>query len=283
LLDIHAVNAVFAAVNQPIMHEVSPVPVNQAFFIPAGRSFFAIFRESVFSVISSGTAIDPFLVEFGRLYEHVRREYQELEIWEDTLVANRIGELLGGEYVREKGNDFIKMPDGRRVPVAVSSSGQQELLPLAITLATIGGQEGGRVWTTLFVEEPEAHLFPTSQRQIVHLFAAVTDLVSADSSSQYVITTHSPYILAALNNLMYGGKIASQDPDKLKDVLGLLGPDVLIAPEKVAAYSLEDGGARDIIDPETKLVEATLIDRVSGDLAREFEQLVSIEFGGETA
>jgi hypothetical protein len=64
-------------------------------------------------------------------------------------------------------------------------------------------------------------------------------------------------------------------------VIGLFNPDVLIDPEKVAAYSMENGRARSIIDPETQLVEATLIDKVSGELAREFEQLVAIEFGGD--
>jgi len=132
------------------------------------------------------------------------------------------------------------------------------------------------------VEEPEAHLFPSTQRQVVHFFAAVIDLLSPESSSQYIITTHSPYILAALNNLMYGGKIASENSDKREEVVGLLGSDVLIDPEKVGAYLLENGGAKFIIDPETKLIEATLIDRVSGDLAREFEQLVAIEFEGAT-
>lgn len=233
--------------------------------------------------MSVAPGLDPFLVEFGKLYEIVRRlalpETEEVDV---SPITTRIEELLGGKYFRDQGDDFIRMPDGRRVPLAVSSSGQQELLPLAITLATIG-EDDDRARSTMFVEEPEAHLFPTAQRQIVHLFAAVADLLSPESSSQYIITTHSPYILAALNNLMYGGKIAREFAEKRDEVLGLLGPDVLINPEKVGAYSLGNGHARSIIDPETQLVEATLIDRVSGDLAREFEKLVAIEFGGEPA
>jgi len=165
--------------------------------------------------------------------------------------------------------------------MTVASSGQQELLPLLLALATVGGNNVLSGQRTVFVEEPEAHLFPTAQRQIVHLFAVAIDLLSPGSSSQYIITTHSPYILTALNNLVYGGKVARENAEKRDEVIGLLGPDVLIDPEKVAAYSMENGRARSIIDPETQLVEATLIDRVSGELAREFEQLVAIEFGGD--
>jgi hypothetical protein len=279
-----AVEAVNVAIEDRVSADLSPTLTNQSYFIPAGRSFFATFRSSIFSLISAAVSIDPFLVEFGRLYEQVRAQFMRAPIlWENSPIADRVEELLGGYYVGVKGDDFIRMPDGRQVPVSVSSSGQQEVLPLAMALASVGGSNVLSGQRTLFVEEPEAHLFPTAQRQVVHLFAAAIDLLSPESSSQYIITTHSPYILAALNNLMYGGKIASEGPEKREEVVGLLGSDVLIDPETVGAYSLENGAARFIIDPETKLIEAMLIDRVSGDLAREFEQLVSIEFGGETA
>jgi len=275
-------DAVHSAIDERISTDLSPGLTNEGYFIPAGRSFFATFRSSIFSLLSAAVSIDPFLVEFGKLYERARAQFLRVPaIWENSPIA-RIEELLGGNFITVKGDDFIRMPDGRQVPVAVSSSGQQEILPLALALASLGGASALSMRRTIFVEEPEAHLFPSTQRQVVHFFAAVIDLLSPESSSQYIITTHSPYILAALNNLMYGGKIASENSDKREEVVGLLGSDVLIDPEKVGAYLLENGGAKFIIDPETKLIEATLIDRVSGDLAREFEQLVAIEFEGAT-
>jgi hypothetical protein len=276
LFDIVGLRAARTAIDRRISAELSPALTNPLYFIPAGRSFFATFRSGVFA------EIDPFLNEFGTLYERVRRRYAPVsQRPETTAMLRRMEDLLGGRYVREQEDDYILMPDGRRIPLAVSSSGQQEVLPLALILATINEANGDRARSTLFVEEPEAHLFPTAQRQVVHLFAAATDLLSPGSYTQIFITTHSPYILAALNNLMYGGKIADEDAAKRESVVELLGADVLIDPEKVAAYSMERGATREIIDPETKLVEATLIDRVSGDLAREFERLVAIDFGGD--
>ncbi|HET7228673.1 MAG TPA: AAA family ATPase [Longimicrobium sp.] len=279
---VFAVSAVQQAIDERLAGDELTVLANAIYFIPAGRSFFATLRSNVFSYIASA-ALDPFLVEFGRVYERVRRRHRSGEsadpLWASPI-RKRVEELLRGTYVREKDDDFIQTTDGRRVPVSVSSSGQQEVLPMALVLSAIGETNGDPARSTLFVEEPEAHLFPTAQRQIVHLFATVTDLMAASSFSQYIITTHSPYILSALNNLMYGGKIAREHDEKREDVLRLLGP-VLIDPGKVDAYSMENGGARSMIDPETRLVEATLIDRVSGDLAREFEQLVAIEFGGD--
>lgn len=284
LFDIVGFRAARQALDKRISKDVSPTLTNPTYFIPAGRSFFATFRSSVFSLLSGTSDIDPFLSEFGSLYERVRRRYTPPSQRSDqAATATRIDELLGGEYVRDQEDDYILMPDGRRIPLAVSSSGQQEVLPLAIILATINEANGDRARSTLFVEEPEAHLFPSAQRQIIHLFAAATDLESPQSHTQYVITTHSPYILAALNNLMYGGKIARENGTKAEEVFDLLGRNVLIDPKKVGAYSLESGAARSIIDQETQLVEASLIDRVSGELAREFEQLVEIDFGGDRA
>jgi hypothetical protein len=283
---LFSVHAVQNAIDERLEADSLPVLTNRSYFIPAGRSFFAAMRSTVFSLIATTAALDPFLVEFGKVYELVRLRYAPDEVMEPSQTSplrERVEQLLCGVYVREKGADFIRMPDGRKVPIAVSSSGQQEVLPMALTLAAIGETNGDPAKTTLVVEEPEAHLFPTAQRQLVHLFAAVIDLLSPGSSSQYIITTHSPYILAALNNLMYGGKIAAEHPDEREAVNDLLGSAVLIDPERVGAYSMEHGGARFIIDRETRLVEATLIDRVSGDLAREFENLVAIEFGGESA
>jgi len=277
-----AVETVHVAIREQIATDLSPTLTNECYFIPAGRSFFATFRSSIFSLLSASAEIDPFLVEFGRFYEQIRRYFwRDAFQWGISPLAPRIDALLGGRYIALRDEDYIQMADGRQVRMTVASSGQQELLPLLLALATVGGNNVLSGQRTVFVEEPEAHLFPTAQRQIVHLFAVAIDLLSPGSSSQYIITTHSPYILTALNNLVYGGKVARENAEKRDEVIGLLGPDVLIDPEKVAAYSMENGRARSIIDPETQLVEATLIDRVSGELAREFEQLVAIEFGGD--
>ena len=254
-------------------------PTTPSFFIPAGRSFFATVRSNVFTLLSRNVTIDPFLAEFGRLYEWARGSYPYLLLTADGGRRGReIEKLLSGTYVTDNGEDYIKTEDGRRVPLASSSSGQQELLPLLLTLVT--RSPVSKTVHTLFIEEPEAHLYPTTQRAVVHLIASISDLFGEAGTSRYVITTHSPYILVALNNLMYGGKIVREKPRRRKAVTNVLGTSGLVDPSKVRAYALEDGRTRPIIDPETELVQATLIDRVSGDLASEFEKLVDIEFEG---
>jgi hypothetical protein len=239
-------------------------------YIPAGRSVYAFIGESIFTLIASGATLDPFIVEFGKLYERLRNAYGIN--WNEQ---NRITSLLSGNYVPNKPNDYIETTDGRRVPVNLCSSGQQEALPIAITLSQI---RDGLRGLSFVVEEPEAHLFPSTQRSMMHFLAATAKLNSKRGETQFLITTHSPYILSAINNLMYAGKIANETTSKLKDIRGVIGDTEVIDPAHVTAYLMQENSVRSIIDPSTGLIEGTLLDEVSGELAREFGKLMDIEF-----
>jgi hypothetical protein len=158
----------------------------------------------------------------------------------------------------------------RRVRLADASSGQQEALPLLLTLGLVfSGLESKR---DVYFEEPEAHLFPTSQREIVELLAAAFNL--AKDSVRFVLTTHSPYILTTFGNLLQAGQrydAVAQPDEKLERIM----PRVYaLCPGDVAAYSLADGQARSIIDPETKLIEADIIDNVSMEIDEQFHRLL---------
>src|SRR5579859_417008 len=107
-------------------------------FIPAGRSFFAILQSSIFSFLSSNRVMDPFLTEFGSFYEDIKtprsshipgdESDRKLKAKIDNLTEN----VLQGKHVIENRKDFLLLPNGRKVSLANSSSGQQEMLPLAL-------------------------------------------------------------------------------------------------------------------------------------------------------
>lgn len=259
-----------------IASETEPVLTNANYFIPAGRSFFSTLRANVFQFL----AIDPFLISFGILYQDARRNFASYSthgINDNKKTASHMSKLICGSYRRVRTQDYIVMDDNRQVAIEHCSSGQQEALPLTMVLSRMGLTSSGISHSTIFIEEPEANLYPGGQREMVHLMIAALDLSSA-SSSQYLITTHSPYILSALNNIMYAGKIAHEYPDKRDRVTSVLGEDMLIDPADVRAYFVSDGRIKSIIDPETGLVNAARLDSVSGALAEEFDRLVDIEF-----
>jgi hypothetical protein len=269
-----SLDLVHTNIYRKVSREISPGLANRNFFIPAGRSYFALLRRGMFSILAGNIQFDPFLIEFGKLYEWIRASHLSQNA-KGKDYEGRISRVLGGTYEQDEIDEFIFMADGRRVPVEVASSGQQEVLPLALLLP--------RIYGNLIVEEPEAHLFPDTQKEIVYLLASTAKLASGDGVNQYLITTHSPYILTSINNLMYASKIIRDFPSRRDDVINVMGHSDLIDPSQVAAYVMSDGTAKSIIDADSELVLASAIDGVSGSLAKEFDRLLDIEFEEKAA
>ncbi|VXD23047.1 conserved hypothetical protein [Planktothrix serta PCC 8927] len=251
------------------------------FFIPAIRSFFAYIQKNVFSVLSTQKSLDPFLETFGSLYEFIKRMMEINKFEEQRKQLNEekiqplVEKILCAKYFHEKGEDFLEFLDGRKIIISNCSSGQQETLPLVVLLSTIpflstigGGQ-------TIYIEEPEAHIFPVSQKHIIELIATVFN--SKPDNLQFFITTHSPYILTAINNLLQAGLIYQDANDEVIKKLEKIVPRYkALLTEDLAVYSLMDGSCQSIISEETGLIDTNIIDSVSEELAIEFDQLLDL-------
>ena len=87
-----------------------------------------------------------------------------------------------------------------------------------------------------------------------------------------MITTHSPYILTAFNNLLYAeqvGKKHHQEVDRL------IGKDYWLESAKNTAYFVENGSIRSIIKDE--LIDATEIDGASDEINALSDKLIDLE------
>jgi hypothetical protein len=263
-----------------MMSALGPWSKFQQIFVPAGRAFFSLLEASVFRTLESGQDLDPFLVSFGAFLEQSKGV-----LYERRLFSNRtrrsagmkdfqqaLSTMLKGDFQRIRRHNYLRYSDGRRVRLAQASSGQQEALPLLLVLGRFWslGHVSGRA---VYIEEPEAHLFPATQRKIVE-FMAEMFRARADEMC-IVMTTHSPYILTALNNLMQAGNRYQQaDASAAKKLEKIIPQSRSLHPGEVAAFALEDGNARSIICPTTKLIDAQMIDDVSSDIAVQFDSLL---------
>jgi AAA15 family ATPase/GTPase len=252
-------------------------------FIPAGRSFFSNLQSNIFSFLSSNNALDPFLREFGSRYESIkpvrlrsRSRLGEKDTKDIQQEINRLIEKsLCGKHIHEKGKDFLEVADGRRISVANSSSGQQETLPLTIMLAALPFLASSRVGQTVYIEEPEAHLFPSAQRNIIELIATVFNY--RKEQLQFFITTHSPYVLTALNNLLQAGLLYEESSEDIQHQLEkIVSRYKSLDVDDLSAYVLSDGKCNSIVCPDTGLIDARVIDSVSDELAIEFDQLLNL-------
>lgn len=251
-----------------------PVLSNPLLFIPASRSFFSNLQSNIFTFLAENINIDPFMSEFGSAYESIKRFYGEKMF----SVKQKHGELrnrilisvLQGEYMHKDHKDWIQCKHGT-INIANASSGQQEALPMLLMLCTIPFTRPFGIKKSIYIEEPEAHLFPFAQKNIV----ALLSLIYANTDHEITLTTHSPYILSAMNVLITAHDYAKKHGvDKAREIIGDAMP---IAFEDVAAYTVEKGTARSIMDPETRLVGESIIDAVSDSFAAEFDRLLEDE------
>lgn len=249
---------------------------NDQLFIPAGRAFFSNIENNVFSFLShSERNIDPFLARFGAYFSYIKSggNRQRKREYSEPLAKG----LLGGKFVIEKDKEYVETPDNRILPLSNLSSGQQEALPLLMMLEPpepdfhFRRPEDSR--TATYIEEPEAHLFPDYQRVITERIAEYA--MAKDSAHSVVITTHSPYVLSTLNNLLLAGRVGSRR-GMASRVAEVIPASRWLPKGSVKAYAFIAGECRELLDPDLGLVDAGYLDSVSSGIASDFERLLDI-------
>jgi hypothetical protein len=177
-----------------------------------------------------------------------------------------------------KDREYIETRDGREIPFSILSSGQQEILPLymALNLFLDDPFTPSAVTHLVYIEEPEAHLFPLSQKRLVEYLASRMSR-SKDGAVDMLITTHSPYVLSTLNNLIKAGSLVDRYGRSARGQIGkIVAQPSWLMPNTVAAYSLHDGRTTSLITKEG-LIDAAYLDEVSGTIAGDFFSLLEIE------
>lgn len=277
-------NILFDAVYSKIKNTDFEEGFQNTIFIPASRSFFANLQKNVFSFLASNMDFDPFIKEFGSQYENSKRFHnsqifrdQELQESTKKKVDNLIKSIISGEYIFSEDKDWISN-DGKRINLANASSGQQESLPMLLILSMWPFIYGNDKSAMFFIEEPEAHLFPMSQKQIISILATIYH----SFNHSFFITTHSPYILTAINNLVMGRdayeKVAENSKEKA--LLAAKIPfDETIRYEDISAYTINTGQLQSITDIDSRLIGASIIDTVSESFDEAFDIASSIVYG----
>lgn len=240
-------------------------------FVPAGRSYFSNIQSSVFLLIARGEVIDPFVIEFGEFYETNKISASGVNEETNNFIQKVTEEILGAKFVLDGKGEYLIHKDGRKIPLLFCSSGQQESLPLTILIKYLLSNKNKTF--SLYIEEPEAHLFPTAQKKIVEIISTAYNLSS--KKSQMVITTHSPYILTSFNNLLQAGHLLENGANK-KKLFKIVPEFEVLKPGELNAYAFEDGGVTSLIDKETGLISADMLDQVSEEIAVQFEELLDL-------
>lgn len=126
--------------------------------------------------------------------------------------------------------------------------------------------------TRIFIEEPEQNLFPNTQQKFVYgLLEMLQEDLNSDSS--LVLTTHSPYVLFAINNCIMGKLVEKNIPtEKFEDVAK--NRSSWISPKEVGIYEIENGRIRCIQD-EDGIIEDNYLNQAYKENSAEYLSLLN--------
>ncbi len=133
-------------------------------------------------------------------------------------------------------------------------------------LSQILGIDVAYHFTRFIIEEPEQNLFPKTQKQLV--VELLDKVKSATQPHDMIITTHSPYVLFAINNCMLGGLVQNKldEADKAK----LHNQITYIDPKNVSVYSV-DNGTITSMQGEDGLIDENFLGQAMQEIMDEFD------------
>jgi len=269
--------------------------VCESHYIPAGRAFFTDASKGFSATQNAG--LDPIIRRFATEIVWNDRWREGMATAGDGVLEEIQQTMIGiarGKVLVTGDQTLFRRLDGVTLPLSLLSSGTQELLPLFNVLFRLASfQEDREVirYATrippyetppvrskqlIYLEEPEANIFPSTQYELVQLFARLSHEPNLDFS--WVITTHSPYILSSFNNLIEAGQVAKEKPE-LKDAVAKIIPEKYWIKEgDFKAYAIEKNGKLESILNESGFVEGNYLDQVSEVIGNEFDKLVRLEY-----
>lgn len=245
-------------------------------FVPAARAVFSIFSDN--AALENQTD-DPIIKRFAQSYKTHSNLHQYVQCdnphTSSEHLRNKVQKIfekiLKGKFVLKEKKAFLSI-NNQIISVKNISSGQQEILPLMIMLTFEMFLTQNKL-TPYFIEEPEAHLFPEAQCEVMNLIS----LLSYNFDSQFFITTHSPYLLTILNNFIYADELIKKGALSIEKFNKISNDGFPLDFNNIHAFSIQNGESVSIMDTEYKLVDTNYLDTASKNAEQIFDELLSLD------
>ena len=215
-------------------------------------------------------------------------EWDEVKDFYGTKNPLHLSVARNIQYLNDGGADFIYLSQSeKKLPVFYASSGVQSAMPIEVMVdryCSFVGEKAGlnkHNWKQIsndtnksnyqsvqfFIEEPEQNLYPMSQRDLI--LNIIKHLVAANKKGNYnssvVLTTHSPYTLSVLNELMAEANLYVKHTEKpIEGVDDFVNYECFMSPQYYSAYYINDNGTfGNLIDSELPMISGVELDGVS--------------------
>lgn len=188
--------------------------------------------------------------EFQRLADKIERSIQNNN--KIKLKATR----LGGKEI------LVGVRKGLDIDLYNASSSIKQLTPLLFYLRYRALDRN-----LLIIDEPEMNLHPESQAKLLEALAILVNL-----GVKVLVTTHSPYFMAHLNNLVIGNTANGRARKVQAAKLYLKDERAFLPKEMVGAYEMKDHKLMSLKDEDYGIRWDTL-SGVSADIQQKFFQI----------
>ena len=235
---------------------------DQTTYVPAERNLLSMVGESVFGLLSNNVSIAAAVKEFGAEFEAARKQLKKLSI-----------DFLNAEYKYTDGKNILALENGTEIKLEQASSGFQSVIPLLLVVEAEADKKSvlGKYF---IIEEPELNLYPTVQKDLLEF---VVERINK-YQDKLIITTHSPYILTALDNLIQADNVVRQNSDAKEEVEKLVPSERWMNFDRVACYYFENGTCRSTLDIEQRSIGPSNIDDVSDTIGSIYDQLLAMKY-----
>lgn len=253
----------------------------ETYYIPAGRQLLTLLASQKTKL--DYDSIDLVNRKFMQFNESVQPNFKDgvsnvhkffpmpERKFDAPQIAKEIMTGLKGDYRVISGSEWLVLQSGDQIPVNYASSGQQELLWLYNQLYVLLLREEAAF---VIIEEPEAHLYPTLQKEVIEYIVQFANL----NHSQILVTTHSPYVLTTANVLHYAGRLGAEIPAQVNRVIR---KDRWIAPDGFTAWKLSNNGgitqSESLLSEDIQELKTSLIDDVSDSIGESYTKLFYLE------
>jgi energy-coupling factor transporter ATP-binding protein EcfA2 len=249
---------------------------NVNYYVPAYREAYILLRNNYPAILNAKANLPSILNTFGQHFNNYR---------EDLKYFN-FKDIIGVDYVYNGLREFILLQDGTEINFEEASSAVNSVVPMLVVFLGIVNDmsaESSQIHYYMncpfvTIEEPELNCFPTTQKKLVEFLIEKIKFKNFEKSKDYycnlLLTTHSPYILTTLNNLMYSFLVGQKNE---KEVNNIIEQKFWLNPDDVSVYMmLSNGTSENIMDEELKQIKVEKIDEISEVLSTQWHQLADL-------
>lgn len=249
-------------INEDYLKDLEPY-ARAVLYILAERNLVGNLSESLASMLTAQVPLPKPLMEYMGMFERAKKEYPTYNI-----------PFFNVKFVKKNGRERIELVGKNKdLPLSACSSGLQSAIPM---LMVIDYALKTDIFNSFVIEEPEQNLFP--QNQFEMLSFVTSRLWHPSYRRQFIITTHSPYLLSSLNVLMLAYKLQHIEEVR-EEAEKIIIPGYTVNPDDVAVYSLNPESSeycKSLISEKTGLVSVNELDSVSEIIGDNFDRLYNL-------